>query len=121
MPNVIAINSAARPSAGPDFSALIAEMQHAAGAVLAPREFEEKPIYGQTLYLAHCSVDLRYGLFRAYVFQDIIDKHYIIASPTATSSTPGRSTPVCTPRASRAKPCSAAIAIAASSSTARSS
>ncbi len=79
MPKVIAINSAARPSAGPDFSALIAEMQHAAGAVLAPREFEEKPIYGHTLYLAHCSVDLRYGLFCAYVFQDIIDKHYIIA------------------------------------------
>jgi 3,4-dihydroxy 2-butanone 4-phosphate synthase/GTP cyclohydrolase II len=79
MPKVIAINSAARPSAGPDISALIAEMQHAAGAVLAPREFEEKPIYGHTLYLAHCSVDLRYGVFRAYVFQDIIDKHYIIA------------------------------------------
>lgn len=36
-------------------------------------------MYGQTIYLAHCTFDTRYGIFRAYVFQDIIDKHYILA------------------------------------------
>jgi 3,4-dihydroxy 2-butanone 4-phosphate synthase / GTP cyclohydrolase II len=79
MSHVPASSSSAASPASPDFSALIAEMQHAAGAVLAPRVFEEKPIYGHTLFLAHCSLDMRFGTFRAYVFQDIIDKHYIIA------------------------------------------
>jgi len=54
-------------------------LQHASGSVLAPRELEDRPVYGQTIYLAHCTLDTRYGLFRAYVFQDIIDKHYILA------------------------------------------
>ena len=58
---------------------LIEALQHASGSVLAPRELEDRPIYGETLYLAHCTLDTRYGLFRAYVFQDIIDKHYILA------------------------------------------
>ncbi|OIR03631.1 GTP cyclohydrolase-2 [mine drainage metagenome] len=63
----------------PDFSWLVAEMQHAGGSVLAPREITDRPIHGQTLFLAECSLEMRFGTFRAYVFQDIIDKHYLIA------------------------------------------
>ena len=63
----------------PDFAALIAEMQHAAGSVLEPRKLTDRPIYGQTLFLAECTLEMRFGNFRTYVFQDIIDRHYIIA------------------------------------------
>jgi len=68
----------------------------------------------------HCSVDLRYGLFRAYVFQDIIDKHYIIALAygdivnARTLYTRLHSSCV------TSETCSAAIATAGSSSTAHS-
>ncbi|HRE83365.1 MAG TPA: GTP cyclohydrolase, partial [Opitutaceae bacterium] len=37
------------------------------------------PLYGRTLFIATCALDTRYGPFRAYIFQDIIDKHYIVA------------------------------------------
>ena len=63
----------------PDFSNLIAELQHATGSVLAPRSLDERPIYGTTIYLASCPLDTRFGPFKAYIFQDLIDKHYIIA------------------------------------------
>jgi 3,4-dihydroxy 2-butanone 4-phosphate synthase/GTP cyclohydrolase II len=63
----------------PEFAHLVRELQHAAGAVLKPTALEERPIYGTTAYIANCLLDTRFGLFRAYVFQDIIDKHYIIA------------------------------------------
>ena len=75
------MSSAAPAASGhdPDFSKLIAELQHATGSVISPRSLDERPIYGTTLYLATCPLDTRYGLFRAYIFQDLIDKHYIIA------------------------------------------
>jgi 3,4-dihydroxy 2-butanone 4-phosphate synthase/GTP cyclohydrolase II len=63
----------------PEFAGLVRELQHATGAVLRPTALEERPVYGTTIYIANCVLDTRYGLFRAYVFQDIIDKHYIIA------------------------------------------
>jgi len=63
----------------PDFDAIIQEIQHAAGTVFAPSALEDRPLYGQTLFIATCSLDTRFGPYRAYVFQDIIDKHYIIA------------------------------------------
>ncbi len=62
-----------------EFSALIAKLQHGQGAVLAAREITDRPVQGQTLFIAECSLDMRFGVFRALVFQDIIDKHYIIA------------------------------------------
>ena len=74
--------SSAAPTASdlePDFTHLIAELQHATGSVLSPRSIDERPIYGTTIYLATCPLDTRFGLFRAYIFQDLIDKHYIIA------------------------------------------
>lgn len=38
-----------------------------------------RPLEGTTMYIAECSVDTRFGIFRAYVFQDVVDKHYVIA------------------------------------------
>jgi 3,4-dihydroxy 2-butanone 4-phosphate synthase / GTP cyclohydrolase II len=63
----------------PDFAGLVDRLQHATGSVFAPQALDERPLYGTTLYLANCPLDTRYGLFRAYIFQDLIDKHYIIA------------------------------------------
>ena len=39
----------------------------------------ERPAYGCTIYLAQTSVETRFGVFEAYIFQDIIHKGYIIA------------------------------------------
>jgi 3,4-dihydroxy 2-butanone 4-phosphate synthase / GTP cyclohydrolase II len=73
-------NSAARqPDSAPDFELLVRELQSLPGSVLTPELKEERPLHGQTLYIADCSLDTRHGVFRAYIFQDIIDKHYIIA------------------------------------------
>lgn len=63
----------------PDFDALIAQLQHVAGSAQSLASTEERPLYGTTLFIATCTVDMRFGTFRAYIFQDIIDKHYIIA------------------------------------------
>ena len=63
----------------PAFAPLVRDIQHATGAILHPTALEERPACGTTLYIANCVLDTRFGLFRAYVFQDIIDKHYIIA------------------------------------------
>lgn len=82
MSKIVKFDSAASPTgsdATPDFDALIRNFQHATGAVLQPESLDERPLYGQTLFIATCSLDTRFGTFRAYIFQDIIDKHYIIA------------------------------------------
>lgn len=63
----------------PEFEALIAQVQHGPGAVMARGDINDRPVYGQTLFIAECNLEMVYGHFRAYVFQDIIDKHYIIA------------------------------------------
>lgn len=63
----------------PEFANLVRDLQHAAGAVLKPTTLEERPMYGTTAYIANCLLDTRFGFYRAYVFQDIIDKHYIVA------------------------------------------
>ena len=70
---------AAEKQSPPDFEALIRQLQSLPGSVLSPELADERPLYGQTLYIANCSLDTRFGLFHAYIFQDIIDKHYIIA------------------------------------------
>jgi len=70
---------AATSAAAPDLDALVRELQHAAGAVTQLQTVEERPLYGTTLYLANCSLDTRFGIFRAYIFQDITNKSYIIA------------------------------------------
>jgi 3,4-dihydroxy 2-butanone 4-phosphate synthase/GTP cyclohydrolase II len=72
-----------RPAAAaadtPDLDALVQELQYTAGAVTRLTTIEERPLYGTTLYLADCSLDTRFGTFRAYIFQDVINKSYIIA------------------------------------------
>lgn len=46
----------------------------------APKDINDRPIYGTTLYLATCeNIQMDCGTFTAYVFQDIIHKGYIIA------------------------------------------
>ncbi len=64
----------------PEFQRLVAEMQHTFGAIVhdgAPTD--DRPLHGTTLYLATCNLETRFGPFRTHIFQDIIDKHYIIA------------------------------------------
>ncbi len=64
----------------PEFQRLVAEMQHTFGAV--PHDSEptnDRPLHGTTLYVATCNLETRFGLFRTHIFQDIIDRHYIIA------------------------------------------
>jgi 3,4-dihydroxy 2-butanone 4-phosphate synthase/GTP cyclohydrolase II len=39
----------------------------------------DRPIHGTTLYVASCTLDTRFGPFRAHVFQDLIHKGYVIA------------------------------------------
>jgi 3,4-dihydroxy 2-butanone 4-phosphate synthase/GTP cyclohydrolase II len=79
MSKIIPFDTAAARAPATDFAALIAELQHATGSVIAPKVLDERPLYSTTLFLATCSLDTRFGLFRAYIFQDLIDKHYIIA------------------------------------------
>ncbi len=67
------------PPSPPDFEKLISELQHASGVIISPKLLDERPLYGTTLFIAKCQLETRFGLFRAFIFQDIIDKHYIIA------------------------------------------
>ncbi|HEY0946914.1 MAG TPA: GTP cyclohydrolase [Opitutaceae bacterium] len=79
MSKVVPFDSTAPAPGRPDFDALVAELQHATGSALSPQSLDDRPLYGTTLYIATCSLDTRFGPFRAHIFQDIIDKHYIIA------------------------------------------
>ena len=38
-----------------------------------------KKIYGSTLFIGESSLELNYGIFKTYVFQDVIDKKYVFA------------------------------------------
>lgn len=72
------------PFSGPagqptEFEDLIQRLLHPPGSAGLAKDLGERPLYGQTLYIAACDLDMRFGTFRAYIFQDIIDKHYIIA------------------------------------------
>ncbi|WP_221028884.1 GTP cyclohydrolase [Actomonas aquatica] len=63
-----------------EFQRLVAEMQHTFGAVAHDSEpTQDRPLHGTTLYVATCNLETRFGPFRTHIFQDIIDKHYIIA------------------------------------------
>jgi len=64
---------------GPELDGLVRELAYAAGAVTHLGPTGERPLYGTTLYLADCRLDTRFGEFRAYIFQDVINKSYIIA------------------------------------------
>ncbi len=70
---------AATSAAAPDLDALVRQLQHGAGAVSQLVHIDERPLYGTTLYLAACDLDTRFGTFRAYIFQDLINKSYVIA------------------------------------------
>jgi 3,4-dihydroxy 2-butanone 4-phosphate synthase / GTP cyclohydrolase II len=58
---------------------LIAGLCEVAASVDPHRSELDHPIYGTTLYLAKCDLDTVFGLFHAFIFQDIIHKGYIIA------------------------------------------
>ncbi len=66
-------------AAAPDFDALIAGLQHLPGSAVDLKSVDDRPLYGTTLYIANCALETRFGPYRAYIFQDIIDKHYVIA------------------------------------------
>lgn len=67
------------PNIPVQFQRLVAEMQHATGSLLQPESVDDRPLHGTTLYIATCTLETRFGTFRTHIFQDIIDKHYIIA------------------------------------------
>jgi len=54
-------------------------LQHQHGAVGEFTPLHERPLYGTTLFLARCTLETRFGMFKAFIFQDIISKAYIIA------------------------------------------
>lgn len=58
---------------------LMAGLCEAAASVNRKRSVLDHPIHGTTLYLAQCDLDTVFGPFKAFIFQDIIHKGYIIA------------------------------------------
>jgi 3,4-dihydroxy 2-butanone 4-phosphate synthase/GTP cyclohydrolase II len=79
MAKIVNFETSSAPAPGPDFAALVGSLQHLAGSAVELSSIDDRPLYGTTLYIATCNLDTRFGPFRAYIFQDIIDKHYIIA------------------------------------------
>lgn len=79
MAKIVKFETAPAASSPPDFDALLASLQHRPGSAFELQSVDDRPLYGTTLYIANCALDTRFGPFRAYIFQDIIDKHYIIA------------------------------------------
>lgn len=71
------INGACSSALPSQINALIKAFQEKAFCL--KEDVLARPIYGTTLYLATCSVDMRMGAFKAYIFQDIIHKGYVIA------------------------------------------
>jgi 3,4-dihydroxy 2-butanone 4-phosphate synthase/GTP cyclohydrolase II len=61
------------------FEELVSHFHHPEGGAAPLLSPDDRPLHGQTLYLASCELEMRFGAFRAHIFQDIIDKHYIIA------------------------------------------
>ncbi|RME70915.1 MAG: GTP cyclohydrolase [Verrucomicrobia bacterium] len=62
-----------------DHRTLVDMLQHAPGSVSELTPLLERPIYATTLYLARCTLDTRFGRFRAFIFQDLVHKAYTIA------------------------------------------
>ncbi|MFH1499253.1 MAG: GTP cyclohydrolase [Verrucomicrobiota bacterium] len=60
-----------------DLAGLLDALRHGQAADGNP--LLERPMLGTTLYLAECDLETRFGPFRATIFQDIIDKHYVLA------------------------------------------
>lgn len=72
--------SAPRPRWGSaEFTALVERLQHPGGAASGSPVAGDHPLYGHTLFIASCDLETRFGVFRAHVFQDLIDRHYVIA------------------------------------------
>ncbi len=79
LPGTSSDNDLLFPNIPMEFQRLVAEMQHATGSLLRPESIDDRPLQGTTLYIATCTLETRFGTFRTHIFQDIIDKHYIIA------------------------------------------
>ncbi|BET67997.1 hypothetical protein ASA1KI_29150 [Opitutales bacterium ASA1] len=62
-----------------DLQPLVEMLQHQHGSVGDFTPLHERPLFGTTLFLARCTLEMRFGTFRAFVFQDLINKAYIIA------------------------------------------
>lgn len=71
--------SKSRSEASPRFADLLAKLGLPKVEQSSNRALSQRPLHGTTLYLASCSVETRFGLFQAHVFQDLIHKGYIIA------------------------------------------
>jgi 3,4-dihydroxy 2-butanone 4-phosphate synthase / GTP cyclohydrolase II len=58
---------------------LLASLLHLPGGEPEGVSGDERPLHGTTLFIARCGVDTRFGPFEAFIFQDLTDKHYVIA------------------------------------------
>lgn len=59
---------------------LLKDFESKAFDIKSPKDINDRPIYATTLYLATCeNIEMPFGSFTAYVFQDIVHKGYIIA------------------------------------------
>ncbi|CAF0945692.1 unnamed protein product, partial [Didymodactylos carnosus] len=58
---------------------LICSLKSSKGDVSFDMVKDQRPLHGTTIYIANCELDTRFGVFHAYIFQDLISKHYIIA------------------------------------------
>lgn len=89
MSDVASFQPAASPAAPSDLAALIDALRHPPGNLSDATDPLERPMLGTTLYLAECSLETRHGVFRAAIFQDIIDKHYVLALAHGDIHAPG--------------------------------
>lgn len=62
-----------------DLEKLIKQFKKTAYTLDTHDDFLHHPIYGTTIYIATCSMELRFGTFQAHIFQDIIRKDYMVA------------------------------------------
>ena len=69
----------AAPKADSTLAELLAQLGEASVRPETKSALTERAVHGTTLFVASCSVETRFGVFQAHVFQDLIHKGYIIA------------------------------------------
>jgi 3,4-dihydroxy 2-butanone 4-phosphate synthase/GTP cyclohydrolase II len=67
----------AESSINPVLDVLRSYAEHA--KIHDPSDSDSRATYGSTVFIAETDLDTLYGMFKAYIFQDIIHKGYIIA------------------------------------------
>ncbi|CAF0947656.1 unnamed protein product, partial [Didymodactylos carnosus] len=63
----------------PHLRPLVFSLKSSKGDVSFDMVKDQRPLHGTTIYIANCELDTRFGVFHAYIFQDLISKQYIMA------------------------------------------